>query len=754
MPATNIMPISNQRTALDYALAYINIGWWVLPLAAKTKHPAGWLVKNGVHGASNNPEVVRDWFTRFSDCGIGIAMKQSGLVGIDIDPRNGGYETIERLESIHGQLVSDVTAITGGGGEHRVFISQLVDGLPGKLGAGIDVKCDGYLCVEPSIHPNGRQYLWEGSSDPLEGCIPSSLPGWIRDLARQTVVAPESIAAMRFVDDKQIEDLRAALAVIDAGDYHQWVNFGNALCQLGQAGFELWDTWSKKSDKYDPRAITSKWRSFKPGKYQLESIFFAAQNIGWVNPASVAVAVPVPFETVVIAKPAVFSQPSMDLLNPPGILGAVTAWVNATARKPQPMFAVQAAIAFCATVMGRRYVTDQRNWPSLYLLNIGLSSSGKEYAKTAVETLLESCNLAHLIGPSSYTSNSGLLSALHSQPSHLTVIDEFGKELEQASVKNNSRAQGMLKSLIEVWGRCDGVLRPQGFSTFGMSENDIKKLSERSVRNPALTLLGMTTPGTFFESIGSAAARDGFLNRFLIVESDIGRQVGQGSVNMSVPESVIAWAQAAQDASNLGLVDAACSPGTTPCAVEVKMSDESLEMFRQFDAECVELMNKYDFHGLAEMFGRTNEIAMRLSLIASIGASKQAVDSHSAAWAIEYVRHHALRTVERLKSSVADSPFEASKKQVLGLLIKHADKGMTVAEISRSSLRFRGIPQRQQMELLNSLEFLGQAKFVEFKSASGRGKPRKVWVATEDESIDVDETLCIPLEDVAGENNE
>ena len=749
------IPMTNTRTALDFALAYVNIGWWVLPLAPKTKHPAGWLVKNGVHGASNDHDVVRDWFTRFPDCGIGIAMLQSGLVGIDIDPRNGGYDTMERLEATNGPLVSDVLALTGGGGEHRIFYASLVTGLPGKLGPGVDVKADGYLCVEPSIHPNGNQYVWEGSSDPLEGCVPSSLPGWVRDLARAQPVGPVIAVAVRFVDDKQIEDLREALATIPADDYHQWVNFGNALCQLGQDGFTLWDQWSQKSDKYDPRAVTGKWRSFKPGSYQLESIFFAAQSVGWINPASVAIAAPVPIESVTIAKPVTFSQPSMDLLTPPGILGTVTEWVNATARKPQPMFAVQAAIAFCATVMGRRYVTDQRNWPSLYLLNIGLSSSGKEYAKTAVETLLEACNLAHLIGPSSYTSNSGLLSALHSQPSHLTVIDEFGKELEQASSKTNTRAQGMLKALIEVWGRCDGTLRPQGFSTFAMSEQDAKKLSERSIRNPALTLLGMTTPGTFFESIGSAAARDGFLNRFLIVESDIGRQVGQGSTNTPVPDSIITWAQATQDASsNLGLVDAAISPGTTPCAVEVKMQDDALAMFAQFDAECVGLMNQYEFHGLAEMFGRTNEMAMRLALITAIGASKQAIDGPSAAWAIEYVRHHALRTVERLKASVADSPFEASKKQVMGLLIKHGSKGMTFAEISRSSLRFRGIPKRQQQELMQSLEFLGQVKYVEIKSISGRGKPRQVWVATEDEPVCVEETLCIPLDAVEGEKND
>ena len=732
---------------LAYALKYQKLGWWILPLTPGTKQPFARLVPNGVHGASNDIALITKWWTAEPTAGIGVAVKPSGLVVVDIDPRNGGYETMERLEGLHGALVSDVTALTGGGGEHRAFNCQLIENLPGKLGPGVDLKADGYICVEPSIHPNGNKYNWEASSDPLEGCTPSSLPGWIRDLARGPFAAVPFIAATRFVDPQQVSDLRTALASIKADDREQWVNFGNALVELGQEGFKLWDEWSQTSSKYNPQDSTRTWRSFKPGKYQLESIFFAAQNIGWINPATTPqMPQAVPVESIKIASAPVAAPTPSNLLHPPGILGVVTDWVNATARKPQPMFAVQTAIAFCATVLGRRFVTTQRNWPSLYLLNIGLSASGKEHAKTAVEQLLEACDLASLIGPASYTSNSGVLSALHGQPTHLTVIDEFGKELEQASIKNNARAQGMMKSLIEVWGRCDGTLRPQGYSTFGMSAQDAKNMTDRSVRNPALSLLAMTTPGTFFETIGSAAARDGFLNRFLIVESDIGRQVNQMTASIRVPASIIDWAKSMQAAS-AGLVDPATSPGLSPDPIQIDMSREAMELFGFFDAECVALMDEYEQHGLAEMFGRTNEIAMRLALTVAVGCASTlpiTVGGPSAAWAIQYARHHAVRTVERLRTSVHDGEFDAAKKQVVNLLVKHSSSGMTVAEIERSSLRFRNMTQRQQIELLKSLEFVGKAAMVDIPSPSGRGKPRKAWFAVSQDSINGDENGVYP----------
>ncbi len=72
------------------------------------------------------------------------------------------------------------------------------------------------------------------------------------------------------------------------------------------------------------------------------------------------------------------------LLAIPGILQDVVNGYSISAIKPQPQFAVQCAIAFGSVVMGRRWVTDRRNFSSLYLLNIGETGSGKEHTKTVL----------------------------------------------------------------------------------------------------------------------------------------------------------------------------------------------------------------------------------------------------------------------------------------------------------------------------------------------------------------------------------
>lgn len=741
----NIVPIDSNApesgSMLDYALRYAALGWHVFPVwgakdgkcqcrricKSPAKHPVEHLVPRGQDDATTDPATIRRWYAAMPDAGVAIFLGPSGLCAIDIDPRNGGFETMDDIEAKNGPLVSDVLAFTQAGGEHRIFKLAASVQLPGKLGAGVDVKRNGYIVAAPTRGVQGV-YDWEASSDPLDGAIPSPLPDWLRDISMPSPAAVECAVASRFATSAQLLELRDALSVIPADDRDLWVKFGLALCPLGQGGFDLWDEWSKSSKKYDPVDLIRVWRSFTPGQFNFESIFWLAQENGWINPLAGGAPAPVALANVVLMAPPVADETPDALLNPPGIVGEAARWINATSRKPQPQFAVQAALAFAATVLGRRYVTEHRNWSSLFFLNVGKSASGKEHGKWAVEKLLESCGLEHLVGPNGYTSDAGVLSTLNKQPTHFSCIDEFGKVLEGAAVKNNFRASGMLRTLMEVWGRGDGALRPQGYSTFGMSDADAKKIQERTVRNPAITLLAMTTPESFFDAIGSAAARDGFLNRFIIVESDIGRQVGQSASSREVPESIRNWVTSVRDAAGVQLVnpDSASSMQVTP--ITVPMRQEAMRLFAAFEHECVSLMDEYEQAGLAEMFGRCNEMAMKLSLILAIGDGLHAVGDTQAKWAIDYVRHYALRTVLRLASCVADSEFEAIKLQVLGLIRSRSD-GMTERELNKTSRKFRSIDQRGQLNILNSLAFAGDILRVVSPPASGRGASRTAWVA-------------------------
>lgn len=285
----------NLSTPLAYAQAYAAMGWHVLPLEPRAKVPLGRLVPRGMHDATTDPEVIRGWWQRQPQAGVGIALAQSGLVAVDVDPRNGGTDTFEQVQAAHGSLRSDVMAFTGGGGEHHVFLVPhgAAISLPGTLGPGVDLKANGYIVVEPSIHPSGKQYGWEASSSPLDGVVPSPLPDWMRSL-RVELQQPTVRAGEVPVDPVQSRDAREALYLLNADDHDTWVRAGMALhaTRWGHPAYAMWCAWAQQSPKFDSTDQRKRWESFHTDGERgqmgitLAWVFAQAQAAGWKNPAA------------------------------------------------------------------------------------------------------------------------------------------------------------------------------------------------------------------------------------------------------------------------------------------------------------------------------------------------------------------------------------------------------------------------------------------------------------------------------------
>jgi len=147
---------------LAAALELAAAGLKVFPLSPKSKKPPRG--SRGHKDGTTNPRTIRRWWKKTPTANIGISCRDSGIVVIDIDPRHGGLETLEKLKMQLGALPITVMAKTGGrdGGFHLFFRHP---GFPlvGNLGPGVDVKSNGYVVVAPSEHPDGGLYAWAHS---------------------------------------------------------------------------------------------------------------------------------------------------------------------------------------------------------------------------------------------------------------------------------------------------------------------------------------------------------------------------------------------------------------------------------------------------------------------------------------------------------------------------------------------------------------------------------------------------------------
>ncbi|MEU1302820.1 bifunctional DNA primase/polymerase [Streptomyces shenzhenensis] len=116
---------------------------------------------HGFHAATTDLDLIRKWWREEPDANIGAPCKLNDWAVVDIDPRNGGRESLQALETRVGVLPGTTMQLTGGGGLHMLYHSPDFD-LPGLGGPGIDFKHNGYILLAPSVHSSGGRYQWAG----------------------------------------------------------------------------------------------------------------------------------------------------------------------------------------------------------------------------------------------------------------------------------------------------------------------------------------------------------------------------------------------------------------------------------------------------------------------------------------------------------------------------------------------------------------------------------------------------------------
>jgi len=191
------------------ALWYAAHAWPVFPLRPGTKNPFAGL---GVYQATTDAAQVADWWRHWPQANIGLHCGGAGLLALDLDAYKEHYEGAGLLSFEERETI---TNLTGGGGTHLLYgapTGRRCGNATGGLPEGIDVRgWGGYIVLPPSLHPNGRRYLWEAGYGPHE-CAPLPLPAHLAALLKGC--HHRRIADMAGASD--VEAVEAAAAAVEA----------------------------------------------------------------------------------------------------------------------------------------------------------------------------------------------------------------------------------------------------------------------------------------------------------------------------------------------------------------------------------------------------------------------------------------------------------------------------------------------------------------------------------------------------------
>lgn len=758
----------------DYANAYSDKGWSLVGIPAGSKAPTtfGWQQR------ATPPEY---WSTH-QNANMGLLHGPSRTCALDIDHMANTRLIFEALNIDLDAILEQAPRIVGRPDRGKAIfavpdgldlttrkISWPVDGDPRRTEVVFELRAGSVQDVlPPSIHPDtGRPYTWAGRSWELPLLpVPDQLltiwTQWDRFRPQLQSLCPWAPKRDTFQPPKKprrtdsdqgnvIDAYNASTTIVQAIEAVGYRRFGNRWLSPNSSSkipgvivFDDGRAYSHHaSDPFDPAH-----------SFDAFDVFCHYEHLGNVTAAVRAAAEKLDMDKLPIApteedreaqrhgaqvadaimgkkdkEPSSGAIPKR-LLTVPGVLGDAVTYSAKTAIKSQPQFDVQTALAIGSVAMGRRFVTDSRNMSSLYFLNVGKTGSGKEHANTVIEDVLEAAGCLHLRGPNGYTSSAGVLSSLKDKPSHVAVIDEFGSMLASASAKGNQHKKDALTIMMEAWGRQTRTLRNVGYSTMQMTEQQ-KKSIQVEIRNPSLTIIGMTTPETFYDAIGSKDVASGFLNRILIVESKRPREMSRTPEYIDVPRPLAEWVARVSSAQGEGAGNLSDQGAEAPpVPVVVPFTGAARQLLRDYESSIISRQNATNNTTAADMMNRSREIAMRLSLIVAVSMGEDEISEIAAQWAIDYVDFYLTQTLDVMDVRISEGDTDGLRKATADAIKQAGTSGLKMAELLNLVPRLGNLKKFERDGLLAMVCEDFPIERLQQKPEGGRGRPSIIhqWV--------------------------
>ena len=702
------------------------------------KHPIRELVPNGHKNATNDPAIIAHWWTVYPLANPALSLAASNLVVIDIDPRNGGDHSFELLEQKHGRITSDVEQITGGGGRHIVFAAKDGERFPGKLGAGIDVKHDGYIMVWPSNHVQGV-YEWEGESDLIDGAIPSMRPDWLAMPTTKeydTNIRPEAPGmGLSALLPEERDELRSALSAIPNVERDSWLRVGMALHSMdsGRDGYAEWEAWSATCDKFDPQDQARVWFSFhgKPNQLNKESIFFWAQEHGWANPMRVAIPESIQQQAKRIVDRLIDTSVPEAETDKPGTpefkafpvhgLDEVAAMIGQSSYVNYPDASKSAAVMLACVAASRRYISDTGEGCHIYMGLSAQSISMIRYAINGIQQVLTDAGMRQLFSSTRKSTASIIHEHLIKRPAHLYCVEDFGKMIQQSKRQfGNGSMEHAIDTLCGIYSKTAIQIDYDESATKGKQDSD------RVIYSPSLSMLALTSLDQINSLMRASEIGGGLMVNFLHVLCDDDSAITQHD---PTPIHCPLWLKQqlsvmrgfkAQSTTKDTVFDFTGDRGDFPAEQIVV----PLGTIARHDPTIMALSSK---RTLIPMLHGARITMRRIAVALAAWANPVApvVTDDIADWSADFVMQSMRRYLDEFSiMETGDDGKTSLYQMVLKTIISEGGvNGLTLRELRDRCYRFRQVDSDSRDKVIALLEDDGEIQFVKI------GK-KKSWVAT------------------------
>lgn len=331
---------------------------------------------------------------------------------------------------------------------------------------------------------------------------------------------------------------------------------------------------------------------------------------------------------------------------PPGLMGEIAQFIYRSSTRPVPEIAVVAAIGLMAGICGRSYNISATGL-NQYILLLANTGTGKEGISSGINRLMNEViqtvpAAAEFRGPGHIASGQALLKNLSNAPSQVAIVGEFGLKMQQLAHPRASSADIALKSvLLDLFNKSGNKdILPKSVYADKANNTEI-------IKSPAFTLLGESTPETFYSSLDESLIADGLLPRFTIIEYTGKRPQRNPTHDQVDPPLDLVKRFSELCACSLQL-------NSQNHVIHVQQTDEAKSFLDAVDHDADEKINAADNEVLRQLWNRTHMKTLKLAALVAVGVNfvNPVITIDIAKWAYGIIRRDVDTILSKFKTGI------------------------------------------------------------------------------------------------------
>ena len=341
---------------------------------------------------------------------------------------------------------------------------------------------------------------------------------------------------------------------------------------------------------------------------------------------------------------------------PPGFVGAVAQFIYDHAPRPVAEVAIVGALGLMAGIAGRTWHIPGSGL-NLYVVLVARSAIGKEAMHSGIAKIITAaavqCPVAgNFIDFSDYVSGPALIKACSQNLSFVNVAGEIGHKFLAMAVDKDASMRSLRKVLTTLYSKSAPDSIAGGIS-YSSQENNVA-----STQGVSFSLIGETTPGTFYESITDAMMRDGFMSRFCVIEYG-----GDRPAKNVAPVQRPSQALLDHIVRILSHADLAIAADKFQ---EVAFSATAKAHLDRFEDECdVAIHAAGDDENVRQLWNRAHLKALRVAALLAVGDNylNPIVTEEQADWAVTLMRHGIAAFDRRIRQGDVGEGSDGGREQ-------------------------------------------------------------------------------------------